>query len=107
MRAIWPELSAIDPAIAVHLEIDAKYDVYLERQTADVDAFRRDEGMVLGDIDYGLVPGLSNEVRAKLADDAAVDGRPGRPDRRHDAGGARHPRCLSPPRGPQDEGDAA
>jgi tRNA uridine 5-carboxymethylaminomethyl modification enzyme len=22
--------------------------------------------MVLGDIDYGLVPGLSNEVRAKL-----------------------------------------
>jgi tRNA uridine 5-carboxymethylaminomethyl modification enzyme len=66
VRAIWPELSAIDPAIAVHLEIDAKYDVYLKRQTADVDAFRRDEGMVLGDIDYALVPGLSNEVRAKL-----------------------------------------
>src|SRR5579859_7192540 len=66
VRAIWPELSAIDPAIAVHLEIDAKYDVYLKRQTADVDAFRRDEGVVLGDIDYALVPGLSNEVRAKL-----------------------------------------
>jgi tRNA uridine 5-carboxymethylaminomethyl modification enzyme len=66
VRAIWPELSAIDPAIAVHLEIDAKYDVYLERQTADVDAFRRDEGMVLGDLEYSLVPGLSNEVRAKL-----------------------------------------
>src|SRR5690242_12540551 len=66
VRTIWPELSAIDPAIAVHLEIDAKYDVYLKRQTADVDAFRRDEGMVLGDIDYSLVPGLSNEVRAKL-----------------------------------------
>jgi tRNA uridine 5-carboxymethylaminomethyl modification enzyme len=67
VRAIWPELSAIDPAIAVHLEIDAKYDVYLERQSADVDAFRRDEGLVLGDIDYTLVPGLSNEVRGKLA----------------------------------------
>jgi tRNA uridine 5-carboxymethylaminomethyl modification enzyme len=67
VRAIWPELSAIDPAIAIHLEIDAKYDVYLKRQTADVDAFRRDEGLVLGDIDYALVPGLSNEVRAKLA----------------------------------------
>jgi tRNA uridine 5-carboxymethylaminomethyl modification enzyme len=66
VRAIWPELSAIDPAIANHLEIDAKYDVYLKRQTADVDAFRRDEAMVLGDIDYSLVPGLSNEVRAKL-----------------------------------------
>jgi tRNA uridine 5-carboxymethylaminomethyl modification enzyme len=67
VRGIWPELSAIDPVIAVHLEIDAKYDVYLKRQSADVDAFRRDEGLVLGDIDYGLVPGLSNEVRGKLA----------------------------------------
>ena len=66
VRSIWPELGSIDPAIAVHLEIDAKYDVYLKRQNADVDAFRRDEGMVLGDIDYALVPGLSNEARAKL-----------------------------------------
>lgn len=66
VRAIWPELSAIDPGIATHLEIDAKYDVYLERQSADVEAFRRDEGMVLSDVDYSLVPGLSNEVRAKL-----------------------------------------
>ncbi|WP_407167721.1 tRNA uridine-5-carboxymethylaminomethyl(34) synthesis enzyme MnmG [Bradyrhizobium sp. ORS 111] len=66
VRAIWPELSAIEPAIAVHLEIDAKYDVYLKRQTADVDAFRRDEGLVLTDVDYADVPGLSNEARAKL-----------------------------------------
>jgi tRNA uridine 5-carboxymethylaminomethyl modification enzyme len=66
VRGIWPELSAIDPGIAVHLEIDAKYDVYLKRQTADVDAFRRDEGLILTDIDYSLVPGLSNEARAKL-----------------------------------------
>ena len=66
LRGIWPELSAVDPSIAVHLEIDAKYDVYLKRQTADVDAFRRDEGLVLTDIDYADVPGLSNEARAKL-----------------------------------------
>ena len=65
-RGIWPELSAIDPAIAVHLEIDAKYDVYLKRQTADVDAFRRDEGLILTDVEYAVVPGLSNEARAKL-----------------------------------------
>jgi tRNA uridine 5-carboxymethylaminomethyl modification enzyme len=67
VRTIWPELAAVDPAIAIHLEIDAKYDVYLNRQRADVEAFRRDEGLVLGDIDYSLVPGLSNEVRGKLA----------------------------------------
>jgi tRNA uridine 5-carboxymethylaminomethyl modification enzyme len=66
IAGIWPELSAIDPAIAVHLEIDAKYDVYLKRQTADVDAFRRDEGLILADVDYANVPGLSNEARSKL-----------------------------------------
>jgi tRNA uridine 5-carboxymethylaminomethyl modification enzyme len=66
ITAIWPVLSAIDPGIAVHLEIDAKYDVYLKRQRADVDAFRRDEGLILSDIDYRAVPGLSNEARAKL-----------------------------------------
>ena len=66
LQGIWPELAAIDSGIAVHLEIDAKYDVYLKRQTADVDAFRRDEGLVLTGIDYDDVPGLSNEARSKL-----------------------------------------
>ena len=66
LKAIWPELSAVDPSIAVHVEIDAKYDVYLKRQSADVEAFRRDEGLVLAGIDYADVPGLSNEARSKL-----------------------------------------
>ena len=66
VKGIWPELAVVDPSIAVHLEIDAKYDVYLKRQTADVDAFRRDEGLILTDVDYSLVPGLSNEARSKL-----------------------------------------
>jgi tRNA uridine 5-carboxymethylaminomethyl modification enzyme len=66
VAAIWPELSAVDSGIAVHLEIDAKYDVYLKRQTADVEAFRRDEGLVLTGIDYSVVPGLSNEARNRL-----------------------------------------
>jgi tRNA uridine 5-carboxymethylaminomethyl modification enzyme len=66
VRAIWPELAAVDPSIAVHVEIDAKYDVYLKRQTADVDAFRRDEGLILTDVDYADVPGLSNEARSRL-----------------------------------------
>jgi tRNA uridine 5-carboxymethylaminomethyl modification enzyme len=67
LSVIWPELTAVDPAISVHVEIDAKYDVYLARQTADVDAFRRDEGLLLTEIDYDAVPGLSNEARQKLA----------------------------------------
>jgi tRNA uridine 5-carboxymethylaminomethyl modification enzyme len=67
LSAIWPQLDDIDPSIAVHVEIDAKYDVYLARQSADVDAFRRDEGLLLTEIDYDAVPGLSNEARQKLA----------------------------------------
>ena len=66
VTAIWPELSAVDPKIAAHLEIDAKYDVYLRRQIADVEAFRRDEGLILTGIDYSDVPGLSNDARNRL-----------------------------------------
>src|SRR5450432_2523306 len=66
LREIWPDLSAIGASIAIHLQIDAKYDVYLKRQTADVDAFRRDEGLILTDVDYVDVPGLSNEARSRL-----------------------------------------
>jgi tRNA uridine 5-carboxymethylaminomethyl modification enzyme len=41
--------------------------VYLSRQAADVESYRRDEGLVLdADVDYGALPGLSNEVRQKL-----------------------------------------
>ncbi len=66
VASIWPQLNEIDPKIAVHLEIDAKYDVYLSRQAADVDAFRRDENLALTNVDFSLVPGLSNEARQKL-----------------------------------------
>jgi tRNA uridine 5-carboxymethylaminomethyl modification enzyme len=66
VRAIWPELSAVESGIAAHLEIDAKYDVYLKRQAADVEAFRRDEGLDLTGVDFDEVPGLSNEARTKL-----------------------------------------
>jgi tRNA uridine 5-carboxymethylaminomethyl modification enzyme len=63
---IWPDLGEVDDAIATHVEIDAKYDVYLQRQRADVEAFRRDEALLLDGIDYPAVPGLSNEVRQRL-----------------------------------------
>jgi tRNA uridine 5-carboxymethylaminomethyl modification enzyme len=64
---IWPRFGALDPKIAQQLEIDAKYAVYLDRQAADVESYRRDEALVLSDhIDYETLPGLSNEVRHKL-----------------------------------------
>ncbi len=66
LARIWPQLGAVDPVIASHVEIDAKYDVYAARQAADVEAFRRDEGLILAGVDYAIVPGLSNEARQKL-----------------------------------------
>jgi tRNA uridine 5-carboxymethylaminomethyl modification enzyme len=65
---IWPAFSALDRKIAEQLETDAKYAVYLSRQAADVESYRRDESLVLSDdIDYATLPGLSNESRHKLA----------------------------------------
>ena len=67
VTAIWPELSELAPEIAEQLSIDATYAVYLERQAADVKAFRKDEALVLpSNLDYETVPGLSGEVRQKL-----------------------------------------
>ncbi|MDH5771804.1 MAG: tRNA uridine-5-carboxymethylaminomethyl(34) synthesis enzyme MnmG [Rhodospirillaceae bacterium] len=63
----WPELAEIDQITAAQLEIEAGYASYIYRQDADVRSFRADEGMALpDDIDYDTIPGLSNEVRAKL-----------------------------------------
>jgi tRNA uridine 5-carboxymethylaminomethyl modification enzyme len=68
LRPIWPQLGALEPKIAEQLEIDAKYAVYLDRQAADVAAYRRDETLELPPtLDYDDLPGLSNEVRQKLA----------------------------------------
>ncbi|WCL54580.1 tRNA uridine-5-carboxymethylaminomethyl(34) synthesis enzyme MnmG [Gimibacter soli] len=68
LKAIWPaELGAIDPAIAEQLGIDAMYAGYLDRQQADVDAFRRDEALTIPeDLDFDAIPGLSNEMREKF-----------------------------------------
>jgi tRNA uridine 5-carboxymethylaminomethyl modification enzyme len=67
LARIWPRFGEIDRRIAEQIEIDAKYEVYLSRQAADVESYRRDESLVLpDDIDYATLPGLSNEVRHEL-----------------------------------------
>ena len=64
---IWPELNAIDPAVAEQIEIDAGYSVYLERQQKDIEAIQRDEALEIpDDFDYDGISGLSNELQHKL-----------------------------------------
>ena len=67
LAGVWPQMGALAPKIAEQLEIDAKYAVYLDRQAADIVAFRRDEGLELPEgIDYAQLGGLSNEIKQKL-----------------------------------------
>ncbi len=67
LAAVWPELADWRRDIAEQIEIDAVYHGYLDRQEADILAFRRDEGVrIPASFDYARVGGLSNEVRQKL-----------------------------------------
>ena len=66
---LWPEVATIAPAIMEHLMVDAQYAVYLERQRADIAAVKRDESREIPDwFDYTALPGLSMELRQKLAE---------------------------------------
>jgi tRNA uridine 5-carboxymethylaminomethyl modification enzyme len=65
---VWPELASLPCYAVEQLEIDAKYSGYLDRQREDIEAFRRDEDLVLPDeLDYGTIAGLSTEARQKLS----------------------------------------
>jgi tRNA uridine 5-carboxymethylaminomethyl modification enzyme len=64
---VWPRFAELPAKVAEQIEIDAKYEVYLSRQAADIAAFRRDESFELpADFDYVALPGLSNEMKQKL-----------------------------------------
>lgn len=67
LTRLWPALEGLRPDIAEQLQIEGRYAGYLDRQEADIAAFRRDEGLGLPDsLDYDAIGSLSNEVRAKL-----------------------------------------
>ena len=65
---VWPQLAALDPAIKEQVSIDAQYKGYLDRQAADIAAFRRDEELLClpRGLDFDKVGGLSAEIRLKL-----------------------------------------
>jgi tRNA uridine 5-carboxymethylaminomethyl modification enzyme len=68
LQRLWPQFGSIAPLALEQLQADAVYSGYIDRQKADVEAFRRDENLKLpDDLDYTSVPGLSNEARQRLA----------------------------------------
>lgn len=69
MVRVFPELSAFSQQVVDQLEIDAVYSGYMDRQEADILAFKRDENSILPvDLDYNLIGSLSTEICVKLQD---------------------------------------
>ena len=67
LRVVWPQLASIRPDVMAQVEADAKYNVYLDRQTADIARARQDEDLSLADdLDYAALSGLSRELSDKL-----------------------------------------
>jgi len=67
LKAVWPDLQKWDSAIGEQAEIEAKYDVYLSRQQADIEAYKRDRALVIpAALDYANVASLSAEAKESL-----------------------------------------
>ena len=67
IREIWPEIKFISREIDEQIEINSHYSGYLNKQNADILAFKKDENLIIPEnIDYDIFSGLSNEVKSKL-----------------------------------------
>ncbi len=74
LAAIWPQLGRYSTSITDRVTADAVYAVYLDRQAAEIQAYRRDQALkVPADLDLDAISGLSNELKAKLAASRPAD----------------------------------
>ncbi len=67
IREIWPEIKFVSREIDDQIEINSHYKGYLNKQNADIIAFKKDENLIIPDnLDYDQFSGLSNEVKFKF-----------------------------------------
>ena len=67
LRLIWNKIPKAPSDVEEQIEITAHYLGYMEKQQADIVAFRKDENLVIpNNIDYSKLSGLSNEVKGKF-----------------------------------------
>lgn len=65
--SLLPTLTSYDSRILERVTTQGRYEPVLRRQAADLKDFETDEELVLDSgIDYGVVEGLSEEVRERL-----------------------------------------
>jgi tRNA uridine 5-carboxymethylaminomethyl modification enzyme len=67
IREIDPEAPELPRETAEQLELQVKYEGYVQRQNEQVEKFKKLESRTIPeDFDYDAIPGLSTEVRQKL-----------------------------------------
>jgi tRNA uridine 5-carboxymethylaminomethyl modification enzyme len=63
----FPALAALPPRVLAQIRNEGLYAQYTDRQDKEIETFRREEGVLLGErIDYATVGALSAELRSKL-----------------------------------------
>jgi tRNA uridine 5-carboxymethylaminomethyl modification enzyme len=66
-QAAFPWIARLPFRVREQLCVEALYAAYLGRQGADIEAFRREEGVSLAGLDFATIPGLSAELRQRLS----------------------------------------
>jgi tRNA uridine 5-carboxymethylaminomethyl modification enzyme len=68
VRALAPPAEPVAAAVGRQVEIEIKYEGYIQKQTQEIEKFRHLEKIRMpGDFDFRTVHGLSNELKGKLA----------------------------------------
>ena len=68
LTKIWPEFGSFSAEAQKQLEIEALYQVYMKRQTSDIETFKKDEALEIpAALNFAEINGLSNELKQKLA----------------------------------------
>jgi tRNA uridine 5-carboxymethylaminomethyl modification enzyme len=69
LSPLAPWIGDLPDAVKARVEVDIKYEGYLERQQLQAEQLRHIDNVQLpGDIDYGKVPGLKHEVVERLTE---------------------------------------
>jgi tRNA uridine 5-carboxymethylaminomethyl modification enzyme len=68
VQALAPAPEPVDPRVGAQVEIEIKYEGYIERQNREIERFRSLEQVrIPSGFDFAAVHGLSHELRQKLA----------------------------------------
>jgi tRNA uridine 5-carboxymethylaminomethyl modification enzyme len=67
IRQVFPKVPMHNTSIENQVVIDAHYRGYLDRQSKDINSFKKDEAVIIPqNLNYDSLSGLSNEIKSKL-----------------------------------------